>query len=135
MDHETAMINAFVLPAKRARLIEFLRSPKHRGKALATLYHFRHLDTRFLIEIAPSEQHADAIATLLTGRGAPAECHLISTDLELDGRDLPLVDALRQIVGFGGGTLVSCIPGRLGYFEGESLKDRFILARETLGGY
>jgi len=129
MDHETALINAFVVPPKRDRLIEFLRNPKRRAKVLATLYHFRDLDPRFLVEVAPSDQHAEAIATLLAEHGAPSECHLISSDHELDGRDLPLVEALQQIVGFGEGTLVSCIPGRLGYFEGESPKDRFILKR------
>lgn len=129
MDHEIALINAFILPAKRTRLIQFLRSPKRRAKVLARLYHFRDLDPRFLVEIAPSDQHADAIATLLTERGAPSQCHLISSDRDLDGQDLPLIEALKQIVGFGEGTLVSCIPGRLGYFEGESPKDRFILER------
>ena len=129
MDHETALINAFILPAKRARLTGLLRNPKRRPKILATLYHFRDLDPRFLVEIAPSDQHADAVAALLIRRGAPTQCHLISTDRDLDGRDLPLAEALAQIVGFGEGTLVSCIPGRLGYFEGESLKDRFILDR------
>jgi hypothetical protein len=131
MDHETAIVNAFVIPAKRARLVQLLRNPKRRGTVIATLYHFRDLDPRFLIEIAPSQQHADGIVTLLTHRGAPAECHLISTVRALDGRDLPLVEALTQIVGRGEGTLVSCIPGRLGYFEGESPKDRFILSRPT----
>ena len=129
MDHETALINAFVVSSKRERLIEFLQSPERRAKVLATLYHFRDLDPRFLVELAPSDQHAEGIATLLAKRGAPSQCHLISTDHELDGRDLPLVEALQQIIGFGQGTLVSCIPGRLGYFEGESPKDRFILAR------
>jgi hypothetical protein len=129
MDHETALISAFVLPAKRARLLGFVRSPKRRRKLIDNLYHFGDLDPRFLVEIAPSQQHPEAIAELLARRGAPSQCHVISTDGDLDGRDLPLVEALTRIVGFGGGALVSCIPGRLGYFEGESRKDRFILDR------
>jgi hypothetical protein len=136
MDHETALINAFVLRTKRARLAQFLRSPKRRGKLLDGLYHFRDLDPRFLVEIAPCDQHAEAIADLLARRGAPSQCHVISTDRELDGRDLPLVEALRQIVGRGqGAALVSCVPGRLGYFEGESPKDRFILDRLSGRGH
>jgi hypothetical protein len=58
-------------------------------------------------------------------------CHVISTSSELDGRDLNLVEVLEQVVGFGEGTLISCIPGRLGYFEGESANDRFILERSA----
>jgi len=29
----------------------------------------------------------------------------------------------------GNGTLLSCIPGRLGYFEGEDPGERYVLAR------
>jgi hypothetical protein len=129
MDHETAFVTAFVVRTKRARLVEFLRSPKRRRKVLDSLYHFRDLDPRFLVEIPPSDQHAEAIAALLAQRGAPSQCHVVSTDRELDGRDLPLVEALSRIVGFGQGALVSCVPGRLGYFEGEWPKDRYILDR------
>jgi hypothetical protein len=129
MDNEAALVNAFVVPTKRARLVEFLRTPKRRKKVLDSLYHFRDFDPRFLVKIALSDQRADTIAALLGQRGAPAKCHVISTNRELDGRDLPLVEALSRIVGLGQGALVSCIPGRLGYFEGESPADRFILER------
>jgi len=37
----------------------------------------------------------------------------------MDGREFPLIDALKRIVGYGMGTIVSCIPGKLGYFEDE----------------
>ena len=127
MDHETALVNAFVLRERRARVIELLRNPRRRIKVLNRLYHFRDLDPRFLVSVPPARQRADAIAALLAERGAPAECHLISTNRELDGQNLPLGVALAQIVGVGDGTLVSCVPGRLGYFEGED--ERFILAR------
>jgi hypothetical protein len=129
MDHEIALVNAFILPARRPRFTKFLSEPEHRPKVLKRLYHLRDLDPRFLVEIQPSDQNSKAIAALLTERGARGQCHLISTDDELDGRDLPLLEALDQIIGFGQGTLVSCIPGRLGYFEGEGPAHRFILDR------
>ncbi len=34
--------------------------------------------------------------------------------------------ALSETVGYGMGTVISCIPGQLGYFEGES-RERYIL--------
>jgi len=37
--------------------------------------------------------------------------------------------ALDAIVGAGFGTLVSCVPGRLGYFEGEGQGKRYLLER------
>ena len=129
MNHEESLIKAFVRSAKRARFIELLGNPKRRGRFLADLYHFKDLDPRYLVPILPAEQHVKNIAALLAARGAPSLCHVISTNSELDGRDLHLVEVLEQIVGFDDGTLISCIPGRLGYFEGED--HRFILERSA----
>ncbi len=122
MDPESEFVRAFVLPAKRARLVELLQNPKRRAKVLASLDHFCDLDPRFQVEIPSSEQSAE--------RGAPSVCHLISSDRGLDGRDFPLLEALVHVMGSGMGTLVSCVPGRLGYFEGEAPRDRFLLARD-----
>lgn len=132
MDDEIALVNAFILPTNRPRFTKFLSDPKRRPKILKRLYHLRDLDPRFLVEIQPSDQNSKAIAALLIERGAREQCHLISSDNELDGRDLPLIDALDRIIGFGEGTLVSCIPGLLGYFEGEGPSHRFILDRAAI---
>jgi hypothetical protein len=51
----------------------------------------------------------------------------ISEDPALDQKQLPLVEALKQIVGCGMGTVLSCIPGRLAFVETED--ERFILER------
>ena len=45
-----------------------------------------------------------------------------------DEEDLELLAALRKVVGYGIGTVLSCIPGKLAYFEAE-LRDRFLLVR------
>ena len=42
---------------------------------------------------------------------------------------MDLRDALGATVTFGMGTLISCIPGELAYYEGESLHARYILQR------
>ena len=68
-------------------------------------------------------------APVFVNAGAPDDCHVISENPELDGKRLPLDAALQQIVGFGYGTLVSCIPGRLAFFEGEGPSDRCILVK------
>ena len=71
------------------------------------------------------------ILGLLRSHGAPTECYLISESSDLDGRALPLEEALGEIIGRGMGTLVSCIPGRLAYFEGESPGERYLLERRV----
>jgi hypothetical protein len=37
------------------------------------------------------------------------------------------LSALKEVVGYGMGTLISCIPGRLAYFESED--ERYILQK------
>lgn len=48
----------------------------------------------------------------------------MSENATLDGREVSLTEALRETVGSGMGTLLSCIPGRLGYYEGEEPNER-----------
>ncbi len=46
-------------------------------------------------------------------------CWVISEDPEMDGRELDLKAALEHINGRQIGTILSCVPGKLAYFEGE----------------
>ena len=42
---------------------------------------------------------------------------------------MPLAEALEAIVGKGNGAFVSCIPGRLGFYEFEDMKSSYLLSR------
>ena len=64
---------------------------------------------------------------MLRSRGAGDSCYLVSEDPALDAQRLSLSEALNRIVGKGMGTLLSCVPGKLAYFEGEGPSDRYIL--------
>jgi len=128
-EHEEALIRAFVVPEKRERLVELLAKPKRRETVRKALAHFGDLDRRFMVAIPGSEQSAPAIEKLLRSRGAPGECYLISESSALDGRTMTLGEALRAVVAHGMGTLLSCVPGRLGYYEGEDREDRWLLER------
>jgi hypothetical protein len=129
-EQDAAFIRAFVAPTKRERIVELLSKPKRRREVLRTLAHFGDLDPRFCVRIPSTEQSGSGIARLLRKRGAPAECYLISEAIDLDGKRMPLPDALERIVAYGMGTLLSCIPGRLGYYEGEARGERYLLERE-----
>jgi hypothetical protein len=96
------------------------------------LAHFADLDPRFARPIAAAEQTPEAIARLLTHEGAPAVCYCLSEDRTLDERELPLRDALHRVVGAGMGTFLSCVPGRLAYFESEERGARYILVRAAV---
>jgi len=128
-EHASALIRAFVAPERQERLLGLLQSARGRHKLRAGLAHFAALDARYAVRIPAGEQSADAIARLLRQRGAPATCVLLAEDDTIDGQELGLEDALRQIVGRGMGAFVSCVPGRLGYFEGEEPHERWLLSR------
>ncbi len=128
---EEALVRSFVVAAKQARWIDFLAHPKRRGKATATLAHCRDLDRRWVVGLPRDRQDVDAIERTLRSRGAGDTCHVISESPAIDGSRLPLPEALGVVVGFGLGTLLSCVPGKLAYFEGEGPSDRCILARPS----
>jgi hypothetical protein len=127
--HAEALIRAFVAPERQDRLVGLLGSERGRDKLRGGLAHFAGLDARHVVPIAGSDQSPDGIARLLRGRGAPGTCVLLAEDAALDGQEVGLEEALRQVVGRGMGAFLSCVPGRLAYFEGEGPKERYILAR------
>ena len=129
VDPATALIDAFVRPARRARLRGLLGSAKGRAKLRAGLAHFHDLDPRYACLVPASAESPAGIAALLRARGAPATCYALSEDTRLDGRALPLEEALAQVVGRGMGTVLSCVPGRLAYYEGEEMEERYVLDR------
>jgi hypothetical protein len=126
---EEALIRNFVVAEKQERYVNFLAHPKRRRKATDAFAHFHDLDPRWVVQIPSGEHHAETVARTLRSLGAGDTCHVISESRALDGQRLPLDQALAAVIGHGMGTLLSCVPGRLAYFEGESPKDRCILVR------
>jgi hypothetical protein len=71
------------------------------------------------------------ILELLRMKGAGPTCWVISEDSDLDAREMDLHEALKKTIGRGMGTILSCVPGKLAYFEDE--EDRYILQRKWTG--
>jgi len=126
--HERGLILSFIPLERQNRYLELLAKPKRRKDIIASLAHFKHLDMRYAVQIPPRQQHAPNILQLLKSKGAPETCYALSEDSELDGKEMSLREALASIVGCGTGTFLSCIPGKLAYFEDED--QRWILERK-----
>ncbi len=129
MNHEEELVKAFFVPTKRERYLEMVSKPKKRKKFLLELAHFKALDPRFCFAVPKGEHTAEQIAAFLTRKGAPPSCWVTSEYADLDGKEMPLVDALQQLRGRQIGTFLSCVPGRLAYFEDE--EDHWILERRN----
>ncbi len=123
------LLARFFIPTKRERYAEMIGHPKKRPKFLRELAHFKSLDPRYLVAMPPKKLFPEKIAAVLIEKGAPELCWITSEDSNLDGREMLLLEALKEIVGRQMGTLLTCIPGTLAYFEGEGMGDRWILER------
>ena len=133
---EKALVKAFAHKTKKRRLMRLLETKKGREKFIDSLAHSFIPDERFVQEIPTRLQNGDGVLQLLKSKHAKNNCYVISANWKIDGKTLPLAEALFQIVGFGAydgfGTLVSCIPGKLAYYEGEEPHDRYILERRRI---
>ena len=127
--HEQAFVDSFVQPGRRERAAFCLPNPKKRHELINKFAHHGRdvLILQHLKSIEPSQQNPRSIYALLRSLGAPSTCHVISNRIEPN--DMELLSALEQVVGDGRGAVISCIPGRLAYFEGE-WRERFILEKQ-----
>lgn len=129
MNDEAEFIRRFVIPQKRRRYLSLLESHKGRKKLLEALDHFDELHPEYARLLPADAQTVTQIEVLLTRKGALERCHVTSSNASIDNREMPLRQALQETVGSGSGTIISCIPGRLAYFEGEEQNQRYILER------
>jgi hypothetical protein len=128
-EHERQLVLSFILPQRQSRYLELLERPKRRKEITSSLAHFKHLNMRYAVTIPPNQQHVGEILKLLKAKGAPDNCYALSEDDSLDGKKIPLEEALKSVVGYDIGTFLSCLPRKLAYFEDED--DRFILERKN----
>jgi hypothetical protein len=117
---EKATIKAFVRSARRDRMLGLLANPARRTKALNALDHFHDWDPRWVQPVATTVD----VLRLLRDAGAPASCHVISGNPNIDGLDLPLADAVAAAEAFSFASVLCCVPGHLAFFYDESAAPR-----------
>jgi hypothetical protein len=123
-EHEAGLVG-FVEPASRHRMRHALKSDRARSKFNRQLAHFPHLDLRFAIRTGDKARLAGKLRKL----GAPDLCYVMSESQDIDGRMATLEDAIRSTVEADGGSLISCIPGKLCAYVGEDPNSAWILQR------
>jgi len=127
MDHEEATVRAFVKNQKRERYLMLLKSERRRDTVLDQLNHWRDYDPRYATPLALT---ADVLQ-LLTEKGSPDTCHVISDNSAIDGKYMSLQKAISAAETGMSGTIISCLPGRLAYYYGEAGEQRLLLERDT----
>ena len=133
--HEQGLAR-FLQPRRRERFVSGLRAGgASREKVLRRLPHFTDLDARYG-RPAPSGagwEDVTLVARAMVDLGAPPTAYVVSELASVDGRFMPLEDALRGVLSQDSGSLVSCVPGALALFEGETPGDRYLLVRDVGG--
>jgi hypothetical protein len=130
--HEEKLIKSFLLPERQSRYLSLLSASNHKNrlKLRSYLAHCQDIDMRFAFRIPSEKQKIDDIYMCLKEKGAPDTCHVLSENVQIDNLELPLKKALEETIGMGMGTFLSCIPGKLAYYEGEEPGERYICERK-----
>lgn len=124
---EARMISAFLKTNRAERWEEVLAQPKGRRKLLARLCNERDISPECMIPIPHLERFAPAVYERLRKLGASDSCHVISHYSSIDGKDMPLLDALEEVVDRLSGTIIVCVPNRLAYYFSEERNGQYIL--------
>jgi hypothetical protein len=113
LDH-AGLLRPFLASRFRSRYDAIRPGSSRRAELLNKLCHRYDevLDWRYARPAAGSERE-------LRGLGAAARCYCLCVPDELDGREVPLREALARLSGRGLPVLLVCRPGLLAYFEPE----------------
>lgn len=118
--HELEFVRSFIVKARQERCTFLLSNPARRKKFRDELPHFKWLDDRFAHPIPPKVAHTSAeLVALLRQKGAGQNVWVIPEYAEIDGREMSLEAAMKEVWGNQGGTILSCIPGKLAFFRDE----------------
>jgi hypothetical protein len=100
-------------------------SEKQIRKAFQMFYH----DLRPKKEASTLLEGADGFSEIVEAKliklGAPPKAVILSAVGNVYEKTLG--SALEDIIGFEGGTIISCVPGQLAFWESDSMNYRYIL--------
>lgn len=125
--HERGFL-AFLAEPGRGRIMRLLEmGEKRRSEVRSMLHNAVQLDPRYCTPLSGSDSFAEPLERILRAHGAPDDCYIIGG--ALDGREMPLTEALRTADWGEDGTFLSCGPGRLAFFQYAAMKTAYLLHR------
>jgi hypothetical protein len=125
MDLEIAVLKYFFIKQKRKRYIEFIKGEKRRKEFTNSLAHCIDLKFDSFIEIG-SKNIEDKILAQVSHLQHIKSCYAISENDEIDGKRMPIDEALKFVIGSCQGTLLVFGNAEIVYYEGEIQKNRWI---------
>ena len=119
---EAAFVKAFIVKDKQERYLQLLASPKRRREILDRFNHNLDFDPKQAALVPKELRTTEKLAHLLKARGTGATCHIIADSLDADGQDLPLREALAEVLAHDFGSVLCCLSGRLAFYKAESIE-------------
>ena len=116
-----------MIAPKRARYLELISNVRTRKKFIAVLDAGLEFDRVKPHPVPTAKQAPKALRDKLESKGAPLTCWVISADADLDGREMGLLKALTACAENECGTLISCLPGKLGFYSAADRAVRLLL--------
>ena len=120
---EAKVIKRFIVDRKQERYLSFIQAEKTRSKFTDELARFSS-QLKDFEEIKKNERKV--LEEKLKNLGNPTDCYVISENRKIDARRLNIEVALREIIGYGSGTLLVFGNANMVYYEGEGPSDRWI---------
>jgi len=126
MDHELLLIKAFVIKERQQRYINLVTTAKGRKKFRSYISHFNDLNANYCIPLHSFQTHSQ-LYDRLRSEGSLDMIYIIAANSQYDMQSLSLLDATKQLFSSDISYFISCIPGKLAYYEGEEKNQRYLL--------
>ena len=131
---EELVINAFIVKRRRERARFELFNEKKREHFLWHMHNEAAFEPNCMQKIEEPVPSTRIVYDILKKRGAPDSCYVMSLFSSFDGQIVTLEQGLSEVV-FNGHGLISCIHGKLAYFEeevpgGSGPPSRFLLVKK-----
>ncbi|WP_310393116.1 hypothetical protein [Hymenobacter sp.] len=128
MEHLQAFIESFI--AKRYKdnwLHKIARAkPNHDIVRGMDALH-RELDERYCEQLPKGSQQQEISFVLKAiAEYKLTTCYVLSAHEPFNQKTMPIAEALSEIVGSSSTTIISFLPGKVAYFEGHSIGDRYM---------
>lgn len=131
--HLSAFLEAFLAkPSKKSWRLTLTRAKQTDNLLRGMDALHRELDARYCLRLPKGSRHQDAAYV----RQALAN-YKILTSVVFSAADagppqtMPVEQALQAVVGSGTTSIISFIPGRVAYFEGHSVGERYLCIKEV----
>lgn len=119
--HEKEFINIFIEKEKRERIMSLIKSEKTRKKFRQLLAHNIYLVKSNSYPLNANMAMKEDIYLELKKYGAPDNCWIMCEDSYYDHKEMKLENALNSLLDTGLGFIISCIPGKIAFYQGENL--------------